>query len=258
MRILPPGWRLGVVGLGVAVVITPVASAGAVECYRAGNDALDAGRHADAARAFEVAADLPACAASRAGLLHSKAIALHAMARAGGEPALACRAAEAYRLVIGLEPTSRVGRASVDALADADARCTPGAPEPQGTDPAPGSAAADPVPDHTLAWGLTIGAGVSAAAGGILLALAVDAEDDRDAADRRALAAEPGSAAETAALDDFAAASDRTDAFGISAYALLGLGGALAVGSIIAWAVDDTPTVSLAPAPTGVVLIGRW
>lgn len=230
-----------------AVLALGAGPAWAVDCYRAGNKALDDGRQGDAVRAFEVAAELPECAASRVGLLHSKAVALHEMVEAGGDPQLACRAAETYRAVIGLEPTSRAAEASRAALTDVDGRCRAVAPP----EPAKPSA-----PDHSTEWGLTLGAAGALAAGGVLLLLALDAQEERDAADARQLGATT-EADRQAALDDFYAAGDRTDALGVTGYALAGVGGALAVAAAVTWAVDDAP-VAVAPTLGGLTIRGAW
>lgn len=61
-----------VAAMGLVVLAMCAARpAGAIECYAAGNAAMDAGRWADAARAFEVAAELPACAVSGRCISHS-------------------------------------------------------------------------------------------------------------------------------------------------------------------------------------------
>lgn len=220
-------------------------AASALDCYGAGNRAVDAGQHADAVAAFAAAAELPECASSRAGLLYNKAAALHRLVDAGGDRVLACEAAQTYREVIGLDPTGRVGEASAAAVGAVEAKCAPPPAEiaPTTTIEPP------PAVDHTLEWGLTGGAVAGLVTGGVLLLLAQSAADDRDAADARQLAAAPGSEDEAAALADFDEASDRTDALGVSGYVVGGVGAALAVAAIVAWvAEDEAPAVSVMPA----------
>ncbi|MEZ4434603.1 MAG: hypothetical protein R3F65_19545 [bacterium] len=244
--------------LALALAALPTSPAAASECYEAGNRALDAGRTADAVAAFDAAAARPACAASRPGLLYNKAVALHALLDAGGPDALACRAAEAYRQVIALEPESRVGRASVEGARVVEPRCVAAAPPPDPPPPGAPSATLAAAPDHRLEWGLTAGAAAALGTGGVLLALALDAQADRDAADRRALAAAPGSAAEAAALDDFDAAAERTDALGLSGYIVGGVGVALAIGAVASWWIDDAPAATARVGPSGLGIGGVW
>ncbi|MCA9538702.1 MAG: hypothetical protein KC620_07420 [Myxococcales bacterium] len=237
------------------LALAPVASAHAIDCYAVGNQALDAKRFADAVRAFDTAAELKECQASRGGLLYNKAVALQRLVEAGGGSELACEAAATYRTVIGLEPTSRTAKASSEALAEVEPLCNPPAVPPAVVETPP-----PPAPDHTIEWALTTSAAGALALGGALLGLALDSQSDRDAADRRHLAAAPGSAEDQAALDDFADASDRTDAYGISGYAIGGIGVALAVSALVTWIVDDEPAsaVSLQPSAGGMTMGLTW
>lgn len=245
--------------LALSLAAWPMAQARAVECYRAGTEAMDAGRFADAARAFEVAAGLPGCADRRAGLLHGQAVALERLLDAGGAPTLACRAADVYRQVVGLEPTSRVAGAARTSLPALEARCRALAPPPPPTSPPPPSPA-EPAPvDHTLEWGLTLGAIGALAAGGALLVFAADAQSDREAARDRILASDPGSAEEAAALTDFGEHDDRTYALGVTGYAVGAAGLALAAAAAVVWAVQGEPTpLAIGVGPGGLSLQGRF
>lgn len=242
----------------VGLLASPAGAVG--NCYDAGNEAMDAGRFADAVRAFEVAAGLPECARSRAGLLHGQGYALEKQSDAGGAPTLACSAAKIYREVIGLEPTSRVAQAAQASLPKLDERCAAAQ-----TSVAPVEAAEPIEPvieaDDSTEWGLTSGALGAIGVGGVLLVLAADAADTRDAADERALASPAGSDAEAAALADFEEASDRANVLGVTGYALLGVGGALAIGAAVAWLVPDeaeSGAVRVMPTVGGVVFSGAF
>ncbi|MCB9543382.1 MAG: hypothetical protein H6703_13165 [Myxococcales bacterium] len=199
----------------------------------------------------------PACAASRLGLLYNKAVALHALLDAGGPDALACRAAEAYRQVIALEPESRVGRASVEGARVVEPRCVAAAPPP---DPPPPGAPARrfaAAPDHRLEWGLT-----ASAAAALEQAACSSRSRSTPSRPRRRRSTRArrraSSAAEAAALDDFDAAAERTDALGLSGYIVGGVGVALAIGAVASWWIDDAPASTARVGPSGLGIGGVW
>ncbi len=235
--------------LVAAMVIMPRPAVSADGCYTDGHAARQAGRLADAIAAFDAAARRPECIASRAGLLFNKAETLGQLAEASGEDTYACEAERAYRAIAVSQPAStRIGAAARAGLERVKGRC-----------------AAQPTPDRTLAWSLTVGSAVALVAGGVSYGLAADAIDSRRAADARALAEEPGSDTRRAALADFHDASDRANGLGLTAYALGGIGLALAVGAAVVWLDDEGAASGPALVPSidasgyrGLSLGGVW
>lgn len=239
------------------VLCLTAAGEASADCYEAGNHALDAGRVAEAAAAFGHAAGRPECAPSRAGLLYNKADALKRLAQTDADPVRACDAALAYREALAAQPRPSVADASRAALPAVEKQCASREQPPPKPPPPPPPV--PPAPDHTLEWSLTAGAATALGASGVLFALALDSADERDAADQRWVDADRGSAAESAALDDFYAARSRTDALGISSYVLGGVGVVLAIGATIAWLGDDEPPATvLMLRPDGMGIAGVW
>lgn len=213
---------------------------GATACFEAGITALDAGRFADAAEAFEAAARQPACAADAPDLHFNAAFAWQKLADADGSDA-ACRAVARYREVVASTPDPELARTARARIAALEPRCAP--------------------PPTAGGWALrsAIAAGVAGVGTAVVYALALDADEQRAAARADYItlrrANRPADAED--ARRRFEDARNSTDALGITAYVGLGLTLALAGLAVGGWLSSDTPA-SVSVGPNSVGLQVRW
>lgn len=215
----------------------PAGATAAPTCFDAGLAALDGGRFAAAAAAFESAAARPACADDAPDLRFNAGFALQRLADAGDGDA-ACRALAAYREVVATTHDPDLARTARQRIARLRPACPPA---PTGTGPSWAARSA-------------IAAGVTAVGTAIFYGLALDADGDRaDARDAYVAHRTAGRAAEAeAARLRFEDARNSTDALGITAY--VGLGVTLALGGLAlgGWLSEDAPaTVSVTPRGLG-------
>jgi hypothetical protein len=247
--------------------------------YERAVEAAQAGRNEAAAALFDEAT-------AAMGAAHPlRALAIYGAARANQRletPETACKAAERFRVFIGLpeaEPEKR--EKAANALGGLTTRCatrdvalaaavTPASAPPSTStvetapaEGAPGTVAAGapvhpapaPAADDTWAWAATGAASASAVVGAVLLIMAGGALDDSEAALDRF---EAGGRTSTADRDAVYAADDRATTYGLAGYGLLGLGAALGGVATWLWLREPEAGVVLSPAPGGLGVVGRF
>lgn len=206
-------------------------------CFDAGLAALDAGRFAAAADAFEAAARRPACAGDAPDLRFNAGFALQRLA-ADGDIEATCRAVGAYREVVATthDPDlARTARSRITALgADCPTRAT-----------------------TTRSWALrsAVAAGVTGIGTALVYGLALDADGDRATARDAYVAHRRAGRADDAevARRRFEDARNSTDALAITAYVGLGLTLTLAGLAASGWLIGDGSSgVAIAPRGLGV------
>lgn len=238
--------RSGVVGLALTLAAGPAA---AVEggCFAAG-DAMAAERWAEAVTLLEARVEAPACAENAGNLRYSLGFSLEQLA--ADDPSRACDAAEVYRAVraddAAVAEAAKAGAERAEALC-ARSRRTVTVSDPPKDEPSVVEARVEPAPEPgALRWVLAGSAVGLAAAGGVLLFLGVQADDERAAAE--AVWLDPGvsDAEAQAARGDFDEAGGRATALGISGWAALAASVGLGVAAVAVWSADG-PAVAVGP-----------
>ncbi len=223
----------------IPLLWAPPAAASA--CFDAGIEALDAGRFADAANAFEAAARRDACRSDAVDLRFNAGFALQRLAEQG-QPDAACRAVAAYREVVASTPDPELARTARTRMAETQLLCAPEPPAGSG-------------------WMLrsAIAAGIAAAGTGVVYALAMGADAERADAKADYVALRRANRPEDAedARRRFEDARNTTDALGVTAYIGLALSLTLAGLAIGGWLLeDDGATVTVGPGGVGFGV--RW
>lgn len=108
-----------------------------VDCYTAGNAALDRRDPAAAAHAFEASLALPMCQSSAAGLLYNLGAARRKLAEQTSDHTHACRAADAFAQALARGAEGRVAEAARSEKQMVDATCRAGLLAAQASAPPP-------------------------------------------------------------------------------------------------------------------------
>lgn len=139
-----------------------------VDCYTAGNAALDRRDPAAAAHAFEASLALPMCQPSAAGLLYNLGAARRQLAEQSGDHTHACRAAEAFTQALARGAEGRVAEAARSEKQMADATCTAGLLAAEASTPPPPTKT--PIGPYLLLGSAGISAITAAVLGGLVRA----------------------------------------------------------------------------------------
>lgn len=256
---------------GLAIWSAPAVAMAEPDCFAA-TDAVARKAWDEARPILEGLVAEPACDSQLAGLRYTLAFVLEQ--QIGEDPTAPCAVAEAYAEAAAADAdreTARAAIAGADRMREACQAATarpepveaPPVTEPESPPPVDDGAAVTgstaPVDPHTTEWAVTAASAAALVAGGVLLAVALDADAERAAAEdimreRHAVGDAEGLAAAEA---DFVDAADRATLYGISGYGALAIGAGLGVAAAWMW-LDDGDGPSVAIGWGRVVVQGRF